>query len=679
MKHQLQSALIFIFAIISSFVSYSQLIPDDSLYLGQSPPGIVPKKFNLPCSTGFFVAEKIAISLDGKEIYYTELNGYPWSTSKIKQFKYSNNRWNGPFDLFQGYIAPVFSHGGNTLYFEDSQPNAWYSIRTDTSWSSPFRFWNSSHQQHNLQVVDTGKYFMTSDPLISANGDISELLIQNSDTTVHSLGVPLNSASNGMDFFIAKDESYIMRVVKSNGLGNLYISYHRADGSWTNPKNLGAQINASQAWEWGPYVTNDNKYLFFTRQISSIDIYWVRIGDLIDSLKHTNFIPYLKKNIVEQKAVLNTQFYFRIPESTFFDDDENDSLIYTATLNNGKPLPAWLSFDSSKQTFSGVPNTIGVLSIKVTGTDRAGANTSGTFTITTTLPTINYFGQTPPGDSAIIFIPGVVAQPNRPEHAALFSRDGKEFYFNVVTDNWMTRNMYVRKYIDSTWTTEELASFSSITGGAAEAFMDNRNTHIIFVSGDGTATSDGWLKTDFFITERMGNGWGTPKKLNAAIDDIEVQWHPSISDSGHIYFGSKGSVYWADQVNDTTYSSPVKLNDAGINKSGFANADPCIAANEKYLIFSSNRPGGYGDNDLYISYRNADNTWGGPVNLGPKINSSANDFSAYLTPDGKYLLFARDNGSTRHIYWVSSGFIDSIRHIITGVNQEKSSGPMGYE
>jgi hypothetical protein len=65
------------------------------------------------------------------------------------------------------------------------------------------------------------------------------------------------------------------------------------------------------------------------------------------------------------------------------------------------------------------------------------------------------------------------------------------------------------------------------------------------------------------------------------------------------------------------------------------------------------------------------------VNLGKKINSGSADFSPGLTPDGKYLLFSRDDGITRHIYWVSSGFIDSIRQIVTEVSTEEVNIPKG--
>jgi len=75
--------------------------------------------------------------------------------------------------------------------------------------------------------------------------------------------------------------------------------------------------------------------------------------------------------------------------------------------------------------------------------------------------------------------------------------------------------------------------------------------------------------------------------------------------------------------------------------------------NEDYIIFNSNRPGGYGGLDLYISFANGSGGWTTPQNLGPNINSSGNDDSPYLSPDYKYLFFARTNSAGEEdIYWV---------------------------
>ena len=92
---------------------FAQPIPADSLYLGQTPPGNIPKIFPLPVASGYFAAERIAISPDGKEIYYSETNGYS-STSKgrIKVLHYSGNKWNNPVILFENIGCPAFSANG---------------------------------------------------------------------------------------------------------------------------------------------------------------------------------------------------------------------------------------------------------------------------------------------------------------------------------------------------------------------------------------------------------------------------------------------------------------------------------------------------------------------------------------------------------------------------------------
>ena len=87
--------------------------------------------------------------------------------------------------------------------------------------------------------------------------------------------------------FIAPDKSYILfDSCRSGGNGNsdLYISFRRPDGSWTEAENLGNTIN-SEFSEWLPYVTPDGKYLFFSRTVKGeTDLYWVS-ADAIKDLR----------------------------------------------------------------------------------------------------------------------------------------------------------------------------------------------------------------------------------------------------------------------------------------------------------------------------------------------------------------------------------------------------------
>ncbi len=85
-----------------------------------------------------------------------------------------------------------------------------------------------------------------------------------------------------------------------------------------------------------------------------------------------------------------------------------------------------------------------------------------------------------------------------------------------------------------------------------------------------------------------------------------------------------------------------------------SDCQPVPGPDEDYVVFHSDRPGGFGGSDLYISLADGLGGWTAPRNLGPIINSSKNDTVPYLSPDHKYLFFSREDTSTdTNIYWVS--------------------------
>ena len=148
---------------ISSMSIYPQAIPEDSLYLGQTPPGNIRKVFNLNVDQGYFAAEKIAISPNGKEIYYEETNT-SWTSFKFKYYKYYNNKWNGPLNLFNGFYCLSLSPDGNSIYFENNNYNdGWISSKQDTVWSAPVRFLKNFNV-HSLNVTSLGNYYLSSNP-----------------------------------------------------------------------------------------------------------------------------------------------------------------------------------------------------------------------------------------------------------------------------------------------------------------------------------------------------------------------------------------------------------------------------------------------------------------------------------------------------------------------------------
>ncbi|NJN32898.1 MAG: hypothetical protein HC817_00180 [Saprospiraceae bacterium] len=88
-------------------------------------------------------------------------------------------------------------------------------------------------------------------------------------------------------------------------------------------------------------------------------------------------------------------------------------------------------------------------------------------------------------------------------------------------------------------------------------------------------------------------------------------------------------------------SAWTNLAELPFNDKEFDNAHPSVSADGRRLYFTSNRTGGFGGMDLYVSTF-IDGQWSEPVNLGPKINTDKNEIFPFIAPDGK--LFFASNG-----------------------------------
>ncbi|MCY1635220.1 TolB family protein [Marinifilum sp. D737] len=67
-----------------------------------------------------------------------------------------------------------------------------------------------------------------------------------------------------------------------------------------------------------------------------------------------------------------------------------------------------------------------------------------------------------------------------------------------------------------------------------------------------------------------------------------------------------------------------------------------------------------GASDLYISF-NVNDKWSEPKNLGSLINTDANEYGPFFSPDNKYLFFVRHDGKKGDIYWVDLNVINALK------------------
>jgi Tol biopolymer transport system component len=102
------------------------------------------------------------------------------------------------------------------------------------------------------------------------------------------------------------------------------------------------------------------------------------------------------------------------------------------------------------------------------------------------------------------------------------------------------------------------------------------------------------------------------------------------------------------------WSAPINLGPT-VNSTSM-DRGPAISKDELSLYFSSNRPGGFGGEDIYVSQRETrDSEWGPPVNLGPIINTTTNEGGPAFSRDSHSMFFTsgRPGGSGGIDIWVS--------------------------
>ncbi len=254
-----------------------------------------------------------------------------------------------------------------------------------------------------------------------------------------------------------------------------------------------------------------------------------------------------------------------------------------------------------------------------------------------------YLGQKPPGMVAEPFAPGIISKDGW-EIEGLFAPGMKEFYFTtrsgegtpITVIGFRQQNNVWKKYIEF-----------------------KRNGEIVF-SPDGKRMhmAEGYM-------DRVGDGWSERKSLGPMFD--RKDWgimRLSTSEKGTYVFDDYKSddVIRISTLEDGKRKTPEKMG-RGIN-TGKWTAHPFIAPDESYLIWDSEREGGYGDSDLYISFRHNDGSWSPAINMGDKVNSPQWDAFATVTPDGKYILFNRgidDDNDNVDIYWVDAKIIETLR------------------
>jgi len=293
-----------------------------------------------------------------------------------------------------------------------------------------------------------------------------------------------------------------------------------------------------------------------------------------------------------------------------------------------------------------------------------------------------YLGQQPPGMTAKLFAPSNVSTERRELNLA-WMPDGRAAFFS--RDRGARGTVIMMTTSDGgRWTRPEPAPFSRGGHSDVDMFVSADGNQIYFCSDrplPGTTPSVQSAapppaggtppppppppRSAMWVVARTATGWGEPAWLGPVITSGMEDYYPTLTREGTLYFSSnrpgglgENDVYRARRVNGQ-WTAPENLGRPV--SSEFREFDPFIAPDESYVIFASTRPGGLGGSDLYISFQERNGAWGEPKNMGPGVNSPASDYTPMLSPDGKYLFFTSGREGQDDIFWVDAGVIAALR------------------
>lgn len=287
-------------------------------------------------------------------------------------------------------------------------------------------------------------------------------------------------------------------------------------------------------------------------------------------------------------------------------------------------------------------------------------------------PSIRYLGQAPPGTTPVRFAPGIVST-DAIEINGVFRPDFREVFFARQVAGVFT--LFRSTLAGTTWSAPEaLPVFPDGARGMAVDMAyspDGRDLYFLGRFKPGVSPEEAPI--DIWVTRYRDGRWTTAGTVPPPVSTDASESYPTVAADGSLYFSSnrpgghgRADIYRAPRLADGSFGTPVNLGSPPNSSDG--EGDTFASPDETFLILASNRPGGFGRGDLYVSFRAADSTWGVPINLGPDINTSDLEFCPMVTPDGRYLFFSRRYGgetwetaTDADVFWVDMAVVERLR------------------
>jgi Tol biopolymer transport system component len=251
---------------------------------------------------------------------------------------------------------------------------------------------------------------------------------------------------------------------------------------------------------------------------------------------------------------------------------------------------------------------------------------------------------------------GAVVNSSVNDQQLAISKDGLSLYFTSNrTGGFGGFDMYVSQRVstDDPWGSPVNLG-STINTSANEgnpAF--SRDGHLMFFQSDRTGGIGG---IDIWVSQREHThddfDWGAPVNVSAGVNSSAGDQAPSYFEDDEtgipqLYFASNRigglgglDIFMSEQAGDGSFGAAARITELS---SAGGDSRPTIRHDGLEIIFQSDRPGSTGGADLWVSTRATTlDAWSIPVNLGNTVNTTFADNNPYLSSDGTILLFVSD-------------------------------------
>jgi Tol biopolymer transport system component len=241
---------------------------------------------------------------------------------------------------------------------------------------------------------------------------------------------------------------------------------------------------------------------------------------------------------------------------------------------------------------------------------------------------------------------------NKLIHKGIFSPDLQEYYYTISDKKFEKFEVFVIEKDKENWSEPKKAFFNSKHNEHGMSFSPNGKT--LYFSSTRPVNVSGISPTwHIWKSDKVNGKWNEPVFVDIANLRNKLVSHPTVSDSGTLYFHSSNldysemDIYQSKHVNGK-FENAEKTSIAMNSKLG--KCTPFVSPNGDYLIFALIGK----ELDLMITYNDGKGGWMNTKKLNAKINSNGQG-NPYVTPDNKFLFFTTGDHLEKNwkVKWVN--------------------------